>query len=717
MASVIRWALRHKVLVIASWLVFTLAGAYAAGPLANAVDPGFAVPGREGWETNEEIAERFWGTGGDTAPLLAVVRLPKSETVESPTVWPELQRIDDRLQAALRNQRLSSVPTTEDAPFVSEDLRTTYTLIYPESDGDSRFGANGNAVKAARTALNGITVAGQPVQLTGFDALLEDAHAKSGSRIVPAALVGGLGALALLTLLFGPYLAMLPISAAGASVMTAFLLLLGLTEVSSVSTLVPPLVALTGIGQAMGYSLLIVTRWREVRSRGNSGDDAVQAAMEAAGGAVVVSGLAVAIGLFALVAIPVPFMRSIGWGGMLITLVSTLVALTLLPVVLAKVGSRPNPAGRHDGDKTSRAWMRWAKAATRQRRRALAGGMALVLALAIAATDLQLGSSDANTITGSGESRRALTLLRKSGIGEGALLPHELLVDENGTDPYRLAAQLREVEGIHGAVFHLNSNWQRGGIAIVEAIPVPDSGADKGEATLAEVREVAHAAGPDVRVGGQPAANRDFIDAVYNGFPLAIVLMASATFIVLARAFRSLLLPLEAISLTLLSIAATWGVLVLVWQHGYGSEALFGIEATGSIPAWMPPIVFAFLFALFMGYVLPILSRVREEYDRTGSTEVAAVQGVGRTGRLVAGNAVVFFVVLVTLACQPGTELTMLASALAAGLLIDGIVIRALIIPTAITLIGRWNWWLPKWLARPLRVEPSPLLAAAEDKA
>src|SRR5206468_7420355 len=174
-------------------------------------------------------------------------------------------------------------------------------------------------------------------------------------------------------------------------------------------------------------------------------------------------------------------------------------------------------------------------------------------------------------------------------------------------------------------------------------IPVPDSGTPEGHDTLSAVRDTAHAASAGVRVGGKPASNADFVDAVYGSFPLMIALIAITTFILLARAFRSLLLPLKAIVLNVLSVAAAWGVLVLVWQHGWGSEAIWGIQATGSIPSWMPLMIFAFLFGLSMDYEVFILSRMREEYDRTGSTTTAVVQGVGRTGRLVTSAALILF--------------------------------------------------------------------------
>jgi RND superfamily putative drug exporter len=497
-----------------------------------------------------------------------------------------------------------------------------------------------------------------------------------------------------------------PILMAIASIMTTFLLLLGLTELTDVSPIVQFLVALVGLGVAIDYSLLVVSRWREERSHGRSGDEAVQRAMETAGRAVVFSGITVAIGLLALIALPLPFLRSMGYGGMLIPLVSTLVAITLLPVILAKAGARLDWPHRRTDDKASRAWTRWAQAVSRRRWLAAGAGLAVIVALALAATDLQLGTSDADTIAKQGDAKQGLTALEDAGIGEGSILPHEILVT-GSTDPARVAADLNEVDGIHGAVAPSGPGWNRGGTHIVEAIPVPDSGTSEGHDTLSAVRDTAHAAGADVRVGGGPAGNQDFIDAVYGSFPLMIALIAITTFILLARAFRSLLLPLKAILLNILSVAAAWGVLVLVWQEGFGSEAIWGIQATGSVQSWMPLIIFAFLFGLSMDYEVFILSRMREEYDRTGSTGEAVVQGIGRTGRLVTSAALILFLAFTSMASGPDTSVKMFATGLAAGILIDATIIRALIVPAVISLMGRWNWWLPTWPARLLRVEPS----------
>jgi RND superfamily putative drug exporter len=717
MSSLTRWVLAHKRTVVITWVVLAIAGVMSAGPASDALEPEFSVPKKEGWETNVAITERYGGDRNGTAPLLPVVTLPAGRTVDSPGVRSELARLDARLEKALPGARIASYASTGDRTFVSADGRTVYGLIYPQPDPSSTFGENPRAERAASGALAEATVAGAPVHLTGFDALTEDSGGDSGGPgVLLEAVIGGVGALAVLTFVFASLLAFVPLLMAFVSIMTTFLLLLGLTELTTVSPIVQFLIALIGLGVAIDYSLIVVSRWREERSHGRSGDEAVQKAMETAGRAVVFSGITVAIGLLALIALPLPFLRSMGYGGMLIPLVSTLVAITLLPVVLAKFGARLDWPHRRTDDKASRAWTRWAEAVSRRRWLAAGAGMAVIVALAFAATDLQLGTSDADTVAKSGDAKNGLVALERAGIGEGSLLPHEILI-EGGTDPKRVAAELRDVEGIHGAVAPEGAAWRRGGTALVEVVPIPDSGSGAGGDTLEAVRDAAHAAGPDVRVGGQPASNSDFVDEVYGSFPLMIALITITTFILLARAFRSLLLPAKAIVLNVLSVAAAWGVLVLVWQHGYGSEAIWDIHATGSVPSWMPLMVFAFLFGLSMDYEVFILARMREEYDNSGSTKTAVIRGIGRTGRLVTSAALILFLAFTSMASGPETDVKMMATGLAAGILLDATVIRALIVPAVISLMGRWNWWLPRWPARLLRVEPSLPRRAATGEA
>ena len=711
MSSLTRWVLAHKRLVVVGWIVVTVAGIAASVPASDRLTNDTSVPKKEGWEASVDIAKLYDSKSGDSsAPLLPVVTLPKGKTVDSPRVRSELAAVDERLWYALPHSRIASYPSTGSRAFVSRDGRTVFALVYPPPAVNSDWGENPEAAKAAARAMRGVTVAGQPVRVTGFDALTEASGSDSGGPgVLLEALIGGFGALLVLVFVFASVLAVVPLLVAFVAIMTTFLPLLALTEVTAISPVVQFLIVLIGLGVAIDYSLIVVSRWREERTHDAEGDEAVRLAMGTAGRAVVFSGITVAIGLLALVALPLPFLRSMGYGGMLIPLVSVLAAITLLPVLLAKIGPRLDWPHRRTDDKASRAWTRWAMLVSRRRWPAAVAGLVVIGALALAATGIQLGGSDADTVARSGDAKEALVALEDAGIGEGALLPHEVLV-EGGTDPERVAAELNKVDGVHGAVAPIAPEWRRHGTALVEAIPVPDSGTGAGKDTLEAVRDAAHAAGPRVRVGGEPAANADFIDAVYGSFPLMIAVIAVTTFILLARAFRSLLLPAKAILLNVLSVGAAWGVMVLVWQKGWGSELIWGIPATGTIPSWLPLMAFAFLFGLSMDYEVFILSRMREEYDRTGSTELAVVRGIGRTGRLVTSAALILFLAFIAMAAGPGTDLKMFATALATGILVDATIIRALIVPAVVLLMGRWNWWLPKLPARLIRVEPSPAL-------
>jgi RND superfamily putative drug exporter len=705
LSSITRWVLAHKRTVALFWLALTVVGIASANSATKAMDQKFTVPGREGWETNAEIAARFGGAGGEAAPIVPVVSLPAGETVSSPGVRTELSALDAKLHRALPGSRIASYTSTGGRGFVSADGRTTFAIVYPRPEPGAAFGENPAAAKAARAALRGATVGGAPVRVSGFDALQSESGEGGGTGVLLEAVLGGIGALIVLAFVFASFLALVPIMMAIASIMTTFLLVWAFTAVTEISPVVQFLIALVGLGVAIDYSLLVVSRWREERSHGHSGEAAVQRAMETAGRAVVFSGTTVAIGLVAMVALPVPFLRSMGYAGMLIPLVSTLVAISLLPVVLAKLGPRLDWPHRRTDDRASRAWTRWAQAVERRRWLAAGGAIAVLAALLIAATGLTLGDASPDTIAKQGEAKAGLSALERSGIGSGALLPYEVLTSE--TPPGSLAADLGRVEGMHGAVAPASAQWRSDGVSEVLAFPVADDSTSAGRDTLDRVRAAAHASAPGARVGGLPAQNADFIGAVYGNFPLMIALIAAITFVLLARAFRSLLLPAKAVVLNIVSVAAAWGVLAVMWQEGHGSQLLWGIDATGSVPAWIPLMVFAFLFGLSMDYEVFILSRMREEYDRTGDTRTAVVNGIGRTGRLVTSAALILFLSFVSLASGPGTDLKMFATGLGAGILLDATVIRALLVPAVVSLFGRWNWILPHRPARLLRAEPS----------
>ena len=705
MTSLTRRVLAHKRTVVIFWVALTLVGMASAGSATKALKQKFSVPGREGFETNQQIKREF-GTGGNGAPLLAVVTLPAHASVSSAAVESGLRSVESRLQRVLPGTRLAGYARTGSLAFLSADRHTTFIVVYPPPDRTQAFEDNPKAAKAASAALAGATIAGAPVHLTGFDALSTQSGGGNGPGVLVEAMLGGLGALLVLAFVFGSFLALVPILMAIVSIMTTFLVVWGLTTVTEVSPIVQFLIALIGLGVSIDYSLIVVVRWREERAHGLSGDAAIERAMQTAGRAVVFSGTTVAIGLLALVALPLPFLRSVGYGGMLIPLISVIVAMTLLPVVLSKLGPRLDWPHVRDDDKASSSWTGWANLIVRRRWIAALGGALVLAALVLAATNLQLGIANVNTIAKQGDAKQGLLALERSGIGSGVLLPGEVLVS-GSTSPAQVAQALAAVPGVHGAVAPVSPQWRHPGAVVVDAYSTPDASTAGGRDTLDRVRSTARASGPDVHLGGLPAQNRDFIDAVYGNFPLMIALIALITFVLLARAFRSLLLPLKAVILNVISVAAAWGVLQLVWQQGHGSYQIWGIAATGSITAWIPLMVFAFLFGLSMDYEVFILARMREEYDATGSTDTAVVRGIGRTGRLVTSAALILFLAFVSLASGPETEIKVLATGLAAGILLDATIIRALFVPAVVSLFGRWNWWLPRLPARLLRVEPS----------
>jgi RND superfamily putative drug exporter len=715
MASLTRWVLAHKRIVVVFWLIVTLVGMASAGSASKALKQKFSVPGKEGWVTNQQIAHEFRGTGGNSAPLLPVVTLLPGRPLNSPAVKAGLRSLEARVEQVLPGSRVAGYASTQNAAFASRDGRTTFIVAYPPPDPKQPFGDNPEAAKKLAAALAGASVAGAPVHVTGLDALSVQSGGGNGPGVLVEALLGGVGALLVLAFVFASFLAIVPLMMAIVSILTTFLVVWGLTTVTEISPIVQFLIALIGLGVSIDYSLLVVVRWREERAHGLQGDEAIQRAMETAGRAVVFSGTTVAIGLLALVALPLPFLRSVGYGGMLIPLISVIVAATLLPVVLSKLGSRLDWPHVRTDDKASRSWTKWAQLVVRRRWVAAIGATAVLAALVLAATSLQPGLPNVNTIAKQGAAKQGLLALERSGIGSGALLPAEALV-EGSSSPDQVARALAAVPGVHGAIAPSTQQWRHAGAAIVDSFMTPDGSSAAGRDTLDRVRSAAHLAGPQVRLGGLPAQNEDFINAVYGNFPLMIALIAIITFVLLARAFRSLLLPLKAVVLNVISVGAAWGVLDLVWQRGHGSSLIWGIPATGSVTAWIPLMVFAFLFGLSMDYEVFILARMREEYDETGSTDSAVVRGIGRTGRLVTSAALILFLAFVSLASGPETEIKVLATGLAAGILLDATVIRALLVPAVISLFGRWNWWLPHLPARLLRVEPSlpPRAASGE---
>lgn len=696
MSTISRWILSHKLLVVLFWAVVTAASFASVSSAVNALSFQISVPGREGFETNQAIL-RTYGSGGNDAPLVPVITLPPGASVTQPRIKAQLAAAFGAVARAVPGSRIASYPSTGNPGFVSHDGRTTFALVYPP--GPPGFSSPGLA--ATESVLSHITIAGAHFKLTGVDPL-SSGSSSGGIGVLGEIILGSVGALIVLVFVFRSALAIAPLLMAMVAIPTTFLLIWGLTAITSVTIFVQYLVGILGLGVGIDYSLLLVTRWREERARGRGNEEAVQRAMETAGLSVIFSGTTVAIGLVALVVLPLPFLRSLGFGGMLIPLVSVVAALTLLPVILATVGPRLDWPSPRSGGQSSRFWTAWARAVVSHPWPATLAALVLLGALVVAATTVNMGSPKADALARSGEARTGLVALERSGIGAGAITPVEILVRQGS--PEAMAARLSGIEGVGGAVAPGGPSWRRGGTAIVEVLPRPDGNSSAGLAVLDRIRSAAHALSGSTGVGGMPAQTQDFVSATYGSFPLMVLLIALLTFLVLIRAFRSVLLPLKAVVLNVISVAAAWGVMVLVWQDGFGSRLLWGIQSTGATEAWVPITVFAFLFGISMDYEVFLLTRMREEYDAERSTDGAVIAGTGRTGRLITSAGLILFLAFVSLASAPITDIKVLATGLGAGILLDATVVRMLLVPALMKLFGHWNWWLPAPIARALRL-------------
>jgi RND superfamily putative drug exporter len=703
MERLARLVLKHRLWVGVTWLVLLVAGGAAAGPAASRLSVDFSLPGQPGYQTDQKLIATFGASTADT--LIPVLTVPAGTTVAQHTA--EIAGVWGTVRTKLPQLRVVDFASTGDRRFITNDGRSTFALV----QGPAAKGFGGGLQTTATPVLQAAArSANLQVGVTSYN-LLSQGGNTGGPSILVETLFGALGALAVLVFVFASFLAFVPLIIAAVSILTTFLLVLGLTYLTDVSFVVQFLIALVGLGVAIDYSLLLVSRWREERAHGLSNDEAVVRAVETAGHAVLASGVTVAISLLALVVVPVPFLRSMGLGGMLIPLVSVAVVLTLLPALLSKIGPRVDwPRIRHD-DVASRGWTAWARLIVR-RRWIAAGIAALVLAVVIApVAGLKIGESGTSSLARSGPAFTVLQQIEAGGVGNGVLTPIEVLVP--AADAATAVRAATSVVGVRTAVL----GGTKGGQSVIDVIPVHETVDSTSDGVVDAVRTAVRRAtnGASVGVAGPGAVVQDYFSAVYDNFPYVLLIIALITFILLVRTFRSVLLPIKAVLLNLVSLGAVFGAVVFFWQHGHGSNMVFGVSATGAITFWLPVIIFAFLFGLSMDYEVFILTRMREEYDNTGSTAQAVVTGLGRTGRLVTSAALILFFAFAALASSPGTDIKVLGTALGVGILIDATLIRALLVPALVSLFGRWNWWLPTGLARILRVEPSPVAPAGSE--
>src|SRR5882724_8512374 len=705
MTALARLVLRHKRAIVFLWLALTLIGAYSANAVSKRWLEQFSIPGYSAYEANQRALKTF-GTG-ENAPLVAVFQSDGDVT--------KVTGIKQAIAAAGRQNpgsRVSSYFSTGSDAYVSRDRHTTFAELYPPGNQ----GFNGNVkIGEARTALKEATPPGVTSYLTGRDALQEASSGgdNNGPSVFLEALIGGLGAIVILLFVFGTVPAVLiPIGIAISSILNTFTLVYLLTYVTSVSLIVQFLVALVGLGVAIDYSLLMIFRFREELANGEDTDTAIIETMRHAGRSVIVSGSTVAIGLLSMVILPIPVIRSIGIGGMLIP------AVSLLPAMLAILGPKINRLRVmpkrivERQDPTHGFWHRWAQIVVRRPIPVALLGIAIVAVLLVPGLQINPAEAQLKDYPGSGNAIQGRDALARADISPGVMKPYVALVENGGPNATReVVSALKGTPGVEAAV--APSQWRRGGDALVEAFPTSDSASSASSKIISRIQdEVLPSTGVKATLGGVSPEDRDFVHAVYGKFPYVLAFVILLTFILLMRAFRSVLLPLKAVVLNLISLGAAYGIIVFIFQWGHGSEAIWGVPATGAIISWIPLMIFAFLYGLSMDYEVFVITRMREEYDETHDTAKAVELGLARTGKLVTSAALVLMFAFFVLSSSPGLDIKQFGIGLAAGIIFDAVVIRTLLVPSLVRLFGRWNWWLPQPVARILRVPAAPLRPA-----
>jgi len=706
-----RFVLRHRWLVLVGSVAVFLAAGFASSKLSDLLTNRFTLPGTD-TERAEQILQDHFGQRS-TGSYTVVVKTDGNARELVPQV------------SAAAKRAASELPTGRfiGAQPLSDDVVSA--AIVSDLDPADAKGHTGD-MRAAIGTIPGaqVYVTGQAAIEHDLDPVFEKDLQKGELFIaVPIALI-------LLVLTFGTLSFLMPFLFAIVTIPTTLGIIWIVANFMELTTYLTNLVTLIGLGIAIDYSLLVVYRFREELRKQQSTDQAIVSTMATAGRAVVFSGTAVAIGLALLLFMPLPFMRGFGVGGLIIPTVSVIAALTFLPAVLSLAGRwlervrlLPSSVLERRADHERGFWARLARTIMRYPKAFAIGTTALLLLVAAPVLALEVGPGSNEGVPQELESVQGLDVLTVA-VGAGATAPTNIVIDTGrpgGANDLslqsavaRLTAELDNDPQVASVRYRPDSRQYvdpTGRYLNLEVIGKEDYGKPESLEFVDRLRGeivplVAFPAGARVFAGGGPPSGRDFLDLTYSWFPWLVVAVLVATYFLLMRAFRSVLLPLKAIILNCLSIGAAYGLLVVVFKWGAGERV--GLIAYDQIEGWIPVMLFAMLFGLSMDYEVFLVSRIREEWDNGATNEQAIVAGLSKTGRLVTAAGLVMFAAFMGFVAGSIVGLQQFGFGLAAAILIDVTIVRALLVPSAMKLFGQWNWWLPEGIAKVLRVPASP---------
>jgi RND superfamily putative drug exporter len=721
-----RWTLsviRHRKAIIAAWIALFLVGGVAAAGLGDLLSNRFSVPGSDA-ERGLTLLKDHMHERSDGAFTLVV---------------QGQGRPPDRGAVAAAAQRAARAIHGGRAGPVQQASRTVaYVQISTPLE-------NQDASKQTPKLRDAIgTVPRARTYLTGYPALNHDTQPIYNDDLRRGESIAAPVALLVLAFMFGTLGAIaVPFVFALVSIPTTLGLVWIFAHFMDMAIYVTNIVTLIGLAIAIDYSMLVVFRYREELELHDDPHDALVKTMATAGRATLFSGATVAVGLALLVFMPLPFMRSMGVGGLLVPLVSIAASATFLPAFLAVMGRKVNRLRviprrileRRAAQDVTGGWHRFAMAI--MRRPLLWGGLAaaVLIALALAATDLHLTGGDNRGIPITTEAARGLKIMEDT-LGPGALAPQQVVIDTHRPNGVydravvaaqrRLVAQLRRDPEVQrdtvlapalvprAVARQANLVDAVGRVGQIRAAGRSDAGEDAAVDLVHRIRDrylpaARFPASADVLLTGAPAFGVDFIDKAYGAFPWLVLAVLVLSYLLLLRAFRSLFLPLKAVVMNLLSVSATYGLLTLAFQHGWGE--VIGLQSSPQIEAWIPIFLFAMLFGLSMDYEVFLLSRMREEWDLRHDNEHAVAFGLEHTGRIITAAAIIMIAAFSGFTFGSFVGLQEFGLGLSAAILLDATLVRAVLVPAVMKLMGDWNWYLPARVRRVLRVPAGPARA------
>jgi RND superfamily putative drug exporter len=693
---------RRLVLVLAAAFLALGAG-WGTGVFASMTDSGFETPDSESARALTQI-EKTVGRGGTD---VVVLYRHGGDSVEDPAFRAA---VEDHL-ADLPSEQVAGVTTYWSAgqppALVSKDRTSTYAVLQLAGDDDDALMDSYAAISPRlHDAPDGLSV-----QLGGNEAIASDITNQVGEDIARAETLSMPIVLVLLVVIFGGLTAAsLPLAIGGLAILGSFTLLRLLSLVTDVSVFSINIVTMLGLGLAIDYALFVVSRFREEMGRpGANTEDALVRTMSTAGRTVAFSGITVAIALASLLLFPQVFLRSMGFGGMAAVLVAMVGALTVLPALLAMLGHRvdslripflrrrrtaPEAQEDHHG-----VWYRLAHSVMRRPVAYVAVIVPLLLVLGSPFLRVEFGGVDHRALPAGTESRVVSeTLLRDFPGGSTTTIDAVVTARAGGLDRAALTSyveKLRALPGVTGA----EVTGEAGPTAQVSVRHGFEGLSSEARDLVAEIRALPAPDGAEVLVGGRAAELRDLLSSLSGTLPWMGLFVVGTTLVLLFLAFGSVVLPVKAVVMNVLSLSASFGALVWIFQDGH-LTGLLGFTSTGFIEATQPILMLAMAFGLSMDYEVFLLSRIREQWDRTGDNTLAVATGLQRTGKIITSAALLLVVVIGAFSTSGIVFIKMIGVGMIIAILVDATIVRALLVPASMRLLGRWNWWAPRPLAR-----------------